>query len=617
MRWIRAWLIVALNKPSPSMKRCNRFALIGLFCLLLGSILACNFLESGQSVPIIPPQNGGTTQTASADAGDSIVVSTEMGAPTEIAPVPTEMPFEPLVVRAADCGYGGALKSLEALDISTVRFEFCKPEVAFLQKIAFPAFGIQPREWLEQTGGGGQGSHLLERPVGAGPYQFVSWSRGEQISLKSFESYWGKKASLPNLVFHWDMDAVQRLLELQAGSVSGIDNVLVTDFDSISADSNLTLVRRQMLSTFYIGINNTYSPLDNEKVRQALAMAIDRQKLVENFFPSGYEVAAYFAPCALVNACVGEPWYAYDPVAAKELLAEAGFPNGFEVEMIFRDVSRGYLPQPALVADEIRSQLRKNLGVIVHVQGMESQAFYEMLDAGRTPGVYLLGWGADYPDVSNFLDSHFGSTSSLQFGVKFDDIAQVLQQASGVLNPTARRPFYEAANNAIRQHVPMIPVAHGAWASPNNLAVAYQKSVQGAHASAFGLEDFSALSLASADTFTWLEEVEPPSLYCADEASLEAMRICAQITEPLYRYGRGELEPRPGLAEVCSPSEDLTIWTCTLRQGVTFHDGSALDANDVVASLWVQWDAAHPLHKGNTGAFYYWNSLWGAFLNHP
>ena len=75
--------------------------------------------------------------------------------------------------------------------------------------------------------------------------------------------------------------------------------------------------------------------------------------------------------------------------------------------------------------------------------------------------------------------------------------------------------------------------------------------------------------------------------------------------------------PIPNLATECVANEDLTVWTCTLNEGVLFHDGSELDANDVVMSLMIQWDASNPLHIGNTGAFTYFTSLWGGFLNPP
>jgi ABC-type transport system substrate-binding protein len=87
--------------------------------------------------------------------------------------------------------------------------------------------------------------------------------------------------------------------------------------------------------------------------------------------------------------------------------------------------------------------------------------------------------------------------------------------------------------------------------------------------------------------------------------------------ESLYRYEVGGAASIPALATECKPNTDATVWTCTLRDGVKFHDGADLDANDVVLSYAVQWDAQHPLHKGRTGAFEYFPGLWGGFLNPP
>ena len=96
-----------------------------------------------------------------------------------------------------------------------------------------------------------------------------------------------------------------------------------------------------------------------------------------------------------------------------------------------------------------------------------------------------------------------------------------------------------------------------------------------------------------------------------------SLRACVQVVETLYRFQAGSTLVEPALAERCEPNTELTTWTCTLRQDVKFHDGTFLDANDVVLSLLVQWDAAHPLHKGRTGAFAYFKSFWGNFLNAP
>ena len=540
-----------------------------------------------------------------------------LSTPSIVSPTPTVRvePFEPISASAPSCDYGGVFKSIQALDELTVQFTLCRPEPAFLAKIAFPSFAIQPREWLEQTGGGGQGSLLLQKPIGTGPYALSEWLPGEVLSLSAFEDYWGEKAKMQQLVFRWDRDASQRLLELQTATVDGIDYVNSTDLEIVRSDSNLKLVFRPSLDVAYIGINNELSPFDDERVRRAIAMGIDRQRLVNEAFPAGYQVADYFTPCTIPNACVGDRWYDFDPVRAKELLAQAGYASGFRSQLFYRDVVRGYLPLPDEVAENIKSQLWDNLRIDLKIRAQDSQTFTSAVDDGSVEGLYLLGWGADYPDVSNFLDVHFGSKATNQFGHKFDDIVLALDEGANLADDSARLPFYQAANNAIRLHVPMIPIAHGGWTTQDELAVAYHDSVQGAHASPLNLESFSLMSVPGQDTFIWMQKAEPFSLYCADETDPESLRACAQITESLYRYQMGSAAVEPALAEICLPNDQLDVWTCTLRPGVHFHDGSILDANDVVISLLVQWDASSPLHTGNTGEFAYFRNFWGEFLN--
>ena len=263
------------------------------------------------------------------------------------------------------------------------------------------------------------------------------------------------------------------------------------------------------------------------------------------------------------------------------------------------------------MAQDIQAQLKENLNITVNIEVMESGAFLDAADSGQLQGLHLLGWGADYPDMTNFVGYHFGAGSSKQFGDKYDDIIENLDKGAQLAADADRAPFYEAANNAIRTHVPMIPVAHG------GSAVAYKAGLEGnPHASPLGNESFSVMGNGTG-TFVWMQNAEPISLFCADETDGESLRACEQVTQSLLGYETAGTAVEPVLAESYEVNDTLTEWTFKLRPGVKFHDGSDLDSMDVLVSLALQWDAAHPLHKGNTGAFSYWSGLFGPFLNAP
>lgn len=510
--------------------------------------------------------------------------------------------WEPMSFTAPDCDYGGNILSIEAVDELTVKFTFCNSDPAFPSKAAFSAFAIHPSEHLEATGGGGD--ELVGNPIGTGPYSLENWERGESITMTRFDDYWGDPAASQSLVFRWNSEGAARLNELRAGTVDGIDNPSPDDYQGIRDDESLVLYDRPGTNVFYIGLNNWMEPLDQVEVRQALAMAVDRQRLVDNFYPPGSIVASQFMPPVIFGYTPEVSWYEFDPEGARALLESAGLGDGFEIELAYRNVFRSYLPEPVLVAQDIAAQLEENLGLTVNIVEMESGAFIDASDAGELT-MYLLGWGADYPDATNFLDFHFGATASDQFGDKFDSVTEPLAAAAQLSDPAARLELYVEANTALRENVPMIPVAHGASAT------AFAADVENAHASPLGNEYMAVMSVEGQDTLTWMQNAEPIGLYCADETDGESLRACEQINESLLAYEVGGTAVVPSLAESFEANDDATEFTFNLREGVLFHDGSSLDANDVVLSYVVQLDASHPLHVGRNGTFTYFDALFG------
>ncbi len=532
---------------------------------------------------------------------------TQAPKPTE-APPPTEAPkYEGMKVEAPDCDYGGEFKTFEAVDQYTVKFTLCAPDVAFPAKVAFSSFAINDTAYLEETGGGGD---LIEKPNGTGPYKLQEWKHGDQMIFTRNDDYWGENAIPETVIFRWSAESAARLLELQAGTVDGIDNVGPEDFETVQNDSSLQLKLRGGTNIFYLGMNNTYPPFDNEKVRQAFWLAIDKQRLVDNFYPAGSTVADQFMPTSIFGYTPEVKDYEPNLEEAKRILTEEGVLPGFKTTITYRDVVRGYLPNPGTVAQDIQAQL-KEIGVEVEIVVMESGAYLDAADRGEINGFHMLGWGADYPDATNFLDFHFGEGASDQFGDGFPDIWAELKNGGTRASADERYPFYIKTNELIKQHVPMIPIAHGGNGG------AYKADVEGAYVSDFGAEQFGRMDPGGRDTFVWLQNAEPIGLYCADESDGETLRACEQVMESLLAFEVGTGKPIAALAETWEANADLTEWTFHLREGVKYHNGADLDANDVILSFVAQWDAEHPLHVGRDGSFTYWPGLFGPFLNAP
>jgi ABC-type transport system substrate-binding protein len=517
-----------------------------------------------------------------------------------------------LSIDAGGCDYadGARVQSIKALDERTVEFTLCAPDPDFLSKIAFGVFAIQDSDYLNENGG--DSVAMSENPNGTGPYRVVEWRRGEQITYEAFDGYWGDAAQTPQLILRWNADSAAKFLALQAGETDGIDNPSPLDLEAAQADPNLQVLPREGLNIFYIGFNNTIAPFDNGDVRRAIALALDRQRIVDNFYPSGSEVAQQFVPPSFSpgfsTSGDGATWYETNVDEARTLLESTGIDLTAEYPLYYRNVARGYLPEAPPVAEEIRAQLA-DIGLTIVPTEVESTEFLDRSAAGEL-GFYLLGWGADYPAATNFYDYHFGNANNDQFGERYEELFNTILSAGQISDNAERQTLYDQVNTLIKENIPMVPVAHG------GSAVVFQASVEGAHTSALGNELFYAMN-SGKDTLTFTQNGEPGALWCADETDGESLRACAQYAEPLYGYEIGGVSVRPILAESVEPNADGTVWTFTLREGVTFHDGATLDANDVVATFEAQWNAASPNHVGRTGNFEYWGAFFGAQLNVP
>ncbi len=516
-------------------------------------------------------------------------------------------PFVGESLVAPDCNYGGNVKSIEAVDQYTVKFTFCAPEPAFIAKIAsVEAFDIYDQGYLQETGG--DATKMNENPVGTGPYMVSEWVRGDHITLVPNPNYFGEKPANSTFIIKWNSEAAARLLDLQAGNVSGIAEVTSDDLPTIAADPNLKLYPRKVNNFLYLGINNTKPPFDNEQVRQALAYAIDRQKIVDDFYAPGSVAATQFVPPGVKPGYTdGFTAFSYDPEKAKQMLTDAGFDFNKEYTLAYALRTRPYFPQPPKIAQAVQAQLAE-IGIKIKLSEEEWATYLPATRNGEKE-LFFLGWSEDYPDATNWYDVFLTGTSK-SFGNAFPDIVDLIGKAAKSGDPVERQKLYDEVNKLYAQHMPTIVIAHGT----TNLA--FLASVENVVLGPYN-ENFPQMKTADG-TLVFSQDGEPVSLFCADETDGSSFRVCNQIFSKLYTFDWGTANPKPDLAESCTGNTDATEWTCTLKQGVVFSNGATFDANDVVATFSAGLDYNNPLRKGNTGAYQYFKDLLGPkVLNQP
>ncbi|MEA2608176.1 MAG: peptide/nickel transport system substrate-binding protein, partial [Chloroflexota bacterium] len=263
-----------------------------------------------------------------ASASQPVPSTASAGAFTAIAyPLDGDAPCNQVQAPdAAHAAYAGSIRRIRSIDAQTVEFQLCAPDVAFRTQLAFAAFAINDSGWLQSHVDAGRGNDqaIVQQVNGTGPYRLESWNRGSDITLVRNDSYWGLPARNERVVVRWRDDAAGRMDELRSGSVDGIDEVAAGDAEAVANDVSLKAVPRAGLNTFYVGFNSAYAPFDNPKVRQAIAIGIDRERIVQALYPPGSEVATHFSPCAIPYGCGGDPWYQFDAPAARQMLIAAG-----------------------------------------------------------------------------------------------------------------------------------------------------------------------------------------------------------------------------------------------------------------------------------------------------
>ena len=520
-------------------------------------------------------------------------------------PVPTEIPFEPAAWPPAgsaceDPAYGGRLGRIEALDALTVRFTLCSPDGAFRTRLAHPSLAVVDATTIARLAADGNAGRTV---AGTGPYRLGAW-RGDNVEL-ALASPATAGSLLETVVIGWEADAGARAASVLGATVDGIDTPDAAAAEAMATQPEVAVIPRPDLATAYLGFGSG-TAFATVRVRRAIAMGLDTSALAASFGPGSIPATAT-APCSVAGGCGGEAWWAFNAPSATAALAAAKFDLKTVYPLRIPDAPMPGLPDPAAAAAAVGAQLQANLGLTVEPEAVPAATFAADLTAGRIEGLYLAGVASALADASGFLEPLFGPSVTSTAAGSATGVADALETLAHTTGASARAAILATANDTVRATVPISPLVH-----PGSVVV-YGSDVSGVAVSPLGLDALGSFVPGDRHQLVYIGASEPVGGWCGNQATLDAFRLCGLVTEGLYGFGPGTLDPEPRLAVRCATSADATTWTCRLHPDVTFQDGMLLDAGDVLASFVAQWDAGSPLRTGwPERAFASWDALFGA-----
>lgn len=352
-----------------------------------------------------------------------------------------------------------SLVGAHALDRYTVRAELKNPTAFFLDLCAFPTLMVVPRQTIEKYGD----RWLSARPLpSSGPYELVDWRLYDKVRMKKNPRYWDAANTKMNVVDILPIVSAQTALNLYETGAGDI----VMDKDLVPTELMDLLSKRPdfhsfpELGIYFIRINTTRKPFDDPRVRQALALTVDKPRIIRKIVKNGGILADSLAPPGIARY-ESPKGLGYDPEKARRLLAEAGFPGGKgfpPIQYIFNAPAGGAAVPHEKIAVELQQMWHDELGINVELHQLEWGTFLSAqsrldFDIGRG------SWIADYNDADTFLNLFMSGNGNNQTGWKSADYDGLIRSADQQLDPLAReKKFQEAEKMLISDAVPIVPL---------------------------------------------------------------------------------------------------------------------------------------------------------------
>ena len=370
------------------------------------------------------------------------------------APLAPATYFYTGVVGAAAYQNGKAahVAGFKVIDPQTLEIDLVQPDPAFLNAYTMNFGYVVPKEWVDKWG-----KQFARHPLGTGPFVFDHWTPGQEIVLKKNPDYWEPgRPYLDGVTFAFSLSSTTALLRLQRGQIDVLgDGLPPAQIPALQADPRWKdqIFSQKQIAGVYLAMNVQFTPFDNVKVRQALSWAIDRERLCK--LQSGQAVPLWqFLPEGMPGSEPGKPYYGYDPAKAKQLLAEAGYPDGFSTTLYSHNVD----PFPKLV-QSIQNDLAM-VGVKALIRVLDRNTYYAVQSTPHKMPMSMTEWYMDYPDPSDFVVPLAGKSNAVNGGMNnpfwWDAQIEKLLVSSSAMPQEQRDAAYTQMQQVIMENAPYV-----------------------------------------------------------------------------------------------------------------------------------------------------------------
>jgi peptide/nickel transport system substrate-binding protein len=305
------------------------------------------------------------------------------------------------------------------------------------------------------------GTYAFQHPTGTGPFRFKSWTVGQKVELVRNNSYWGTKPKLSRLIIRPISDPTARLQALQNGEVNAYDLAAPQDVSRIKSNSSLKVITRSPFNVAYVTIHQgSGSPMNDLKVRQAVAYGLNRSQVVNQFYFGAGKLAQEFIPPSLPGWSSKVQKYTYNPTKAKQLLNSSSCHVPCHIDFWYpTNVARPYMPDPPRNFQAFQASLDNSGFSVTPHSAPWRPTYVAKVNDGSAGDLNLIGWSGDYGDPDNFVGTFF-KTFSAQFGFQNPAIFNIVTRAANETNAAKRIALYKKANEMIMKYLPGVPYAH-------------------------------------------------------------------------------------------------------------------------------------------------------------